>query len=632
MKKLCEKILTILISIFVVSSLLLSAVLYSAIYYMEIHTEELAARDAVDQLVDVILQLEEANQKAKELFVEDYLNRMSFISYLVEDCLEADLAISDAQWAEILERAEVPAVYVVNGQGIIVQSSDKESLGLDFYAHSETADFLPLIEGREQAGYHVNFDAVEVTTGEPAVYLGKALDSGDVLQIKVEMEVLERYQNMTNVVSYIRNIPTRLSRILFAVDAQTGEVIGVSRTNVQTMEMENRLERLRDRMDTPGVEWINGQEYLVVVEECGPYLLGFASEMGELQNRSVQYALFGMISIVIVLLIVTMIVYYSIKRYILRDLTMITEGIERFVSGDRQVEFPQAYSQEMNVLCRNLRLLIETVDNSSSRLTLLVEQLGMKVEVYEYNSELDQCYFSRNAFEMLGVSEAEAAAMAKEAYEAGCEPESVKHLRSGRVVRVHRVRNGATLFGFLYDITEEYEKEHQLRTQLQHAQGESQRDSLTGLYNRKYLEDAVTDYVNKHRDPKGVLISIDMDNFKKINDTEGHLEGDRVLLQLARLLESSFRACDVKARMGGDEFAVFLPGEVSEQALRQKLERLIRDCRICLAEKYETHGLSISVGAVFLDRENADYKMLYQLSDAAMYTAKNNGKDSLQIG
>ena len=256
----------------------------------------------------------------------------------------------------------------------------------------------------------------------------------------------------------------------------------------------------------------------------------------------------------------------------------------------------------------------------------------MKVEVYEYNSELDQCYFSRNAFEMLGVSEAEAAAMAKEAYEAGCEPESVKHLRSGRVVRVHRVRNGATLFDFLYDITEEYEKEHQLRTQLQHAQGESQRDSLTGLYNRKYLEDAVTDYVNKHRDPKGVLISIDMDNFKKINDTEGHLEGDRVLLQFARLLESSFRACDVKARMGGDEFAVFLPGEVSEQALRQKLERLIRDCRICLAEKYETHGLSISVGAVFLDRENADYKMLYQLSDAAMYTAKNNGKDSLQIG
>lgn len=133
-------------------------------------------------------------------------------------------------------------------------------------------------------------------------------------------------------------------------------------------------------------------------------------------------------------------------------------------------------------------------------------------------------------------------------------------------------------------------------------------------------------HINEQEEPHGVLLSIDMDNFKSVNDSEGHLEGDRVLVRFAQLLNESFRASDIKARMGGDEFAVFLPNAVDMDVLRDKINRLIENSRSRLADKYQAYRLSISVGAAILNKEHADYDTLYQLADAAMYVAKHKGK------
>ena len=104
-----------------------------------------------------------------------------------------------------------------------------------------------------------------------------------------------------------------------------------------------------------------------------------------------------------------------------------------------------------------------------------------------------------------------------------------------------------------------------------------------------------------------------------------------MLVRFAQLLNESFRASDIKARMGGDEFAVFLPNAVDMDVLRDKINRLIENSRSRLADKYQAYRLSISVGAAILNKEHADYDTLYQLADAAMYVAKQKGKNSFYI-
>ena len=573
MKKLCGKVLVLLISVFLISVTILTSVFYATIYRKELNAEKQTGNEAIAQLSETLNELDKANQKATELFVEDYLNRLNFVNYLLRDYLLTDSRVPDQEWTQILATAEVRAIYVIDSSGVIAQTNDKQSLGLNFYEHKETADFLPLIEDREEEGYHVLLDGVAVTTGERGVYLGMNGPNGYVVQIKVDEEVQQSYQGLMSLFSYVQNIPTKSNRRLFVLDATSGELLAITRNNQKTVEMDNRLDTLLRRVGDPGIEKLDGTAYLLCAEAHGPYLVCFASDMTSIQKRVMEYTLGIAAVIFLVLLIVSVVVFYSLNRYVLRHLLQINDSVNRFIHGDANVQFPKGYTQEVAELSKNLEKLVKVIGSGAIRLSSIVDQLGVKMEAYEYCADLNQCFFSEHALEMMGMTEEEAVDIIKNVYQNDMETESLLRGKDGRVVR----------------------------------------------------------HINEQEEPHGVLLNIDMDNFKSVNDSEGHLEGDRVLVRFAQLLNESFRASDIKARMGGDEFAVFLPNAVDMDVLRDKINRLIENSRSRLADKYQAYRLSISVGAAILNKEHADYDTLYQLADTAMYVAKQKGKNSFYI-
>ena len=173
-----------------------------------------------------------------------------------------------------------------------------------------------------------------------------------------------------------------------------------------------------------------------------------------------------------------------------------------------------------------------------------------------------------------------------------------------------------------------------LTENLRRAQSEALLDSLTGLKNRRGLERAVEDLL---REPPGLLGSAlllaDIDHFKVVNDTYGHVLGDKVIRAVAHVLRSSIKGRDVAARLGGEEFAVLLPQTslTGAAAVAEQIRGTVAQGRICRPDGNESIGqVTLSVG-VAVAKSGDTLEALLERADAAMYAAKRAGRNKISL-
>jgi diguanylate cyclase (GGDEF)-like protein len=162
---------------------------------------------------------------------------------------------------------------------------------------------------------------------------------------------------------------------------------------------------------------------------------------------------------------------------------------------------------------------------------------------------------------------------------------------------------------------------------------QSIRDPLTGLYNRRFLEEFLLRELARADRKKHPLsiITMDIDHFKRINDTLGHGAGDIVLRRVGLLLQGFVRQSDIACRVGGEEFSVLLP-EASMQIATQRAENIRRAVQE-LKLKYEEHTLAaitISLGVAAFPDHGTTPAALLHAADQALYDAKYRGRDRVE--
>jgi diguanylate cyclase (GGDEF)-like protein/PAS domain S-box-containing protein len=188
---------------------------------------------------------------------------------------------------------------------------------------------------------------------------------------------------------------------------------------------------------------------------------------------------------------------------------------------------------------------------------------------------------------------------------------------------VSRDENGVpvTVQGYMLDITAQKSLEAQLSHQAFH-------DSLTGLPNRAMFFEQVDAAIGRaRRAEKGLaVVYLDLDDFKVVNDTLGHIAGDRLLVEVGRRLRSVLRVGDTAARVGGDEFNVLLEGLDDEIVASDVVQRLLE----ALSEPYRLEGMDIRItataGITILGESVATAEELQRQADAALYEGKLDGK------
>jgi diguanylate cyclase (GGDEF)-like protein len=170
----------------------------------------------------------------------------------------------------------------------------------------------------------------------------------------------------------------------------------------------------------------------------------------------------------------------------------------------------------------------------------------------------------------------------------------------------------------------------ELRRKLEIEQQLSRKDVLTSLYNRRaFLEYSELLVARARRAKLPVTIAyLDLDNFKTVNDTLGHHEGDNVLRTVAHVLQSRTRESDLVARLGGDEFAI-LYLDTKAESVQISLERL----RSLLVEAMDERNwpISVSIGAVSFERPPQNVQDAMCRADTHMYKVKQTGKNRVQM-
>lgn len=205
------------------------------------------------------------------------------------------------------------------------------------------------------------------------------------------------------------------------------------------------------------------------------------------------------------------------------------------------------------------------------------------------------------------------------------------HLPEGKsvwmrtVIRLYMDKTDEHLKGYLYvfNIDEDKRKEIDLQYRAEH-------DSMTDLYNKKYVEIKVEEKLKDiSANDRGAFFMLDLDHFKDINDSYGHQEGDAVIRMTADYINGLTRRDDIAGRLGGDEFCIYFHGELTLETIKERADLLCGQIRsIHPSEEVRT---SCSIGIVYCSRPGLTFKEVYKKADEALYLQKEKGRNGYTI-
>jgi diguanylate cyclase (GGDEF)-like protein len=210
----------------------------------------------------------------------------------------------------------------------------------------------------------------------------------------------------------------------------------------------------------------------------------------------------------------------------------------------------------------------------------------------------------------------------------GIEPKPFEYRHFGRDDNWHWVRlvlrmfqdvesADVYLFGYAFDIDNEVRD----RQALMHG---AQTDLFTGLYNKATTETLIWEEILKGA---GILLLLDIDNFKSINDRFGHEAGDYVLKYFSELLVNIFRGGDIVGRVGGDEFMIYIKDTADISIVEKRAAEIMTQLKTGVDYNRIRILVTVSIGIAVIDEKINSFSLAYNQADSALYQAKNNGKN-----
>lgn len=635
-KKLYKKIIVFLVCIEIVSLLFITGASYQR-----------AQRSVYANMEQILTQESEFYSEIKKIqdtrlsyYANDYITRVSAIEYMLAVHPEVRSA---AHLQYIRTLFDVEGIYALDMAGTVIWSSEPAAVGTALLHNEAAAPFWEVLQGTgEQVLF--NSDCEEILEYAPGMnYLAlrsQAVPCAMVL-IGIDKEIATELLEDSSTAGLLRYVPTTKNESLFAVDKETGEIIGESWDNAPMLRLDvfedgaALLETLEDA-EQGRMVWLHDKFVFMKIKPVEDIILVDLRSSHTQFDQLLNVLFISVASLTVFLAAVFAILRRHFRRYVFDEINGIQQDIERLQAGEEDVVFHTSYGTEMRAITDALNDWNSNIRRTQHKLDWILAALHSNEAMFEYLPYVNKLYCSDNFQEVMGLDDtlwnslkADPIAFVEYIRQLSARKNKNEIVKlNDKFLRIELSEMEQESFGIIIDKTEEIRQQKVQSSALRQLEDASRLDSLTGLLNRRGFEASV-ELVLAEGHPYTVLLIFDVDNFKQVNDTFGHPEGDCVLQQVALAIQRQFRKDDVLTRLGGDEFAVLLNPGMPLVTLERKLEHMMESLRNDMAEA--NHQISISIGAVWTAQYTGDYGQLYQCADEALYEAKRAGKNKYAI-
>lgn len=635
-KLLLKKISARLVLVTIISILIFSLILFQELKYENISKCE-------DLLNEVLIKYEEVQKnlyEKLELYKEDYLNR----TYSIEFILKNNIDMRNNEGLEkINSLMQVDSIYIVNKAGEVVLSTEENIIGANLLDYEECKNIWPLINDTSVNDSVIDLESDTIIDKTPKDFFAikSSIEDYSIIQIGINRNNRSELLKQTSIAQILKDIPTLYTTTAFAIDKTTGEKLAITTNNEQTLDFslddkEYIIDMLINSNKSNTVK-LNDKYVILKAKVVDDIILGVSIDISSIFHQIISQV-FIITAIIIIILIL---LYFTIKsyfeKYVINDFNNINENIKKIVSGNLNVTF-KASNKENKYLMDSLNNWKNSYKNKNFRMSKLITGINDNVAIFECLYSVNTSFFSENLKPLLDIDDS----TWNEIQENPCILEEyIENLKKDAdingiiyfnnkyiVIKSYSMEN--TFFGTILDKTDEIIRNKTLLNKLEEAKINADKDYLTALLNRNAFEREVKSSLEKNN-TNGIMLLFDLDNFKKINDTLGHPEGDIVLKLISNTLKHEFRKDDIIARLGGDEFIVFINQNIPLNILENKLNNLLDNSRKNLHVYYTEYNASMSIGVSYIDDTINTYEDLYKCADTALYIAKNLGKNRYYI-
>lgn len=634
-----KKAITIRLCIVIAVSMIATAALN---YYFQVKSaKEVMYSNAelrINQVTEILEKNDAEIEKLNRELEADYFIRAKAAAYIIQNQPEVVTDLEELK--KIASLLQVDELHLFDTEGLLFSGSEPKYYNYTFESGEQMRFFLPMLEDKTlQLCQEVTPNTAE---GKMMQYIAVwREDKQGIIQIGMEpIRLLEAMEK--NELSHIFQMMTTEAGItIFAVDLDTGTVLGATDgallgASADEIGLDLANPELRDGKQSMEIT-IAGKKNYCVAEAAGNLLIGVSGTYEKLY-RDVP-ANMGLIifSLCFLAFAVIFLILRMIDRIIIQGLYGIVEGTKKIAGGDLDYRVEILHTPEFAELSSNLNHMVESLLETTGKLSLVFQNIDIPLAVYEYNQDMKRVLATSRMGEILQIPEEEfhkilasrkrfaekIGEICAHPYEAERDVYLIEcpdgHVR---YVKIKSYQADSGTLGVVVDMTEEIMEKRQIER-------ERDTDLLTGLYTRRAFFSRMDALL---RDPEEIrtamLLMTDLDNLKYVNDHWGHEYGDKLLKTAAGLLLGCEAPHTLAARLSGDEFVLVIYGAESQEELRGYLDCLYSRIQetVFLLPDGEHIKVSLSGGYLFYPEYTGSSRELVKLADEAMYLVKKSTK------
>lgn len=581
--------------------------------------------------IERILEKEEGElAKVKSDFAEDCIIRARAAAYIAQ---HYPSVIENKQECELVASLlQVDELHFFDADGMIYAGTHPEYYGIGVTSGEQIGFFAPMLEDQSlELCQDITPNTAEAKLMQYAAVWRN--DGKGIVQVGLEPERVLKALEGNDVSDIFSLISTDTSCDFYAVDSQSNVIIGsIDEAWVGKSMSELKL-KVKDISDTLswGHQKINGEVQYYVAKKTGDLILikvcpALELHKGLLGNTALLFVYF--LNLFLVLILAS---YLFLDKKIIRSIVNINKKSKQIAQGNWDVVVSENSTAEFTELSSYINNMVESLLSFSGKMSKALELSEVPIGICEYVPDINRFTATGRVKDILLMTDEEFAEIKEHPELFEDKKKEICREEARLEGNIYRIGGNRERFlrveSFIYqksrmtifmDVTADIHEKQRIAV-------ERDTDLLTGLFNRRAFFYRM-DKLFKHPEQlkNSVMIMIDLDNLKKVNDLYGHADGDRYLLAFSDILHTFENEKKVASRMGGDEFILFAYGYEQAKEAAEVLNKLkmFRDSEKVVLENGEEISLEFSIGGALGTVEDTDYQVLIGVADKKMYEDK----------